>query len=93
MHLINAKPDVELPTPLGEWVLVRKEKKDAGGLILPDSADAAYHYYAQDVGPEANYVQAGDRLELHPRRSLANAVMINDEYALVPADCFVGVYR
>lgn len=91
--IINAKPDVELPKPLGSWVLVRKEKRSlASGLALPDSVDSAYKFFAQDVGPDVEGISVGDRLELHPKRALVNAVMLSDDHALVDIECFVGRY-
>jgi hypothetical protein len=81
-----------LPIPLRDWVLVRKDKK-GGSLILPDSAQAAFEFYVEAAGPEAEGIEVDDRLELRPNFIKANAVIIDDDHALVPAGGVVGVYR
>jgi hypothetical protein len=93
INLINVKPDLELPKPLGSWVLVRKEKRSlASGLALPDSVDDSYKFFVADVGPEVEGLSVGDRLELMPRRAHATGVMLNNDYALLPAETIVGTY-
>lgn len=91
--IIGKSDPVELPKPLGSYVLIRKEKRSlVSGLALPDSVDGAYRFYVEDLGPDVEGIEVGDRLELHPRRSLANAVMLSDDHALADMECFVGRY-
>lgn len=91
--IINEKPEIELPKPLGNWVLIRKEKRSlVSGLALPDSVDSAYKFFVHDIGPEVEGLSVGDRLELHPKRALVNAVPLSDDYALCNVECFVGRY-
>jgi len=81
-----------LPAPLGNWVLVRKEKK-SGGLILPDSAADAFNFIVVDSGPDVEGLEAGERIELMPRLALATGVMLDDHHALLKAETIIGVYR
>lgn len=85
------KPPVDLPTPLGNWVLVRKEKKHSG-LVLPDTAADAFNFIVVSVGPEVEHIEPGMRLELQPRSALATAVMLDDNHGLIRSDAIVGVY-
>lgn len=84
--------DKPLPIPLRDWVLVRKEKK-GGSLILPDAAQEAFEFYAEAVGDDAEGIEAGDRLEMRPNFIRANAVVLDDDHALVPSGGVCGVYR
>lgn len=94
MHLIDNKPDKPLPKPRGEWVLVRKEKRSlASGLHLPSGSDDSYNWFIHDLDKEsAPDLDVGMRVELLPRRALAQGHMISDEHAILPLDCIIGVY-
>lgn len=85
-----SKLDV-LPSPLRDWILVRKEKKSSG-LILPDSAPDAHDFFAVKCGPDVETVSDGDRLMFMPQRAMSQIVKIDDDHALIPQGAIVAVF-
>lgn len=81
----------KLPVPLRDWILIRREKK-GGSLILPDSSQVSFDFYAEAIGEAVEGIKPGDRLALRPA-VMNQGVPLEGDYALLPEGSVIGVYR
>lgn len=52
--------------PRCDYVLVRlvRADKSVGGVVLPEATTEGHHWYVEDVGPEVENLEAGERVDI-----------------------------